>query len=169
MFYSAIMWVGPMDIYILRHAIAEAAEGSSPDAGRSLTSEGKEALRRVLKRAKAAAVEPGSILTSPYTRAKETADLARAALNPAARFEETKALLPSSPPGEALSLIRRQKVESLMLVGHEPNLSRLAALLLGAPSLRIAFKKSAIIRIDLDASAPGATGELRWMLTNAIA
>ena len=55
----------PVSIYLLRHAIAEDARPGMSDRERALTDEGRERLRRVLKRARAAGVVPSLILSSP--------------------------------------------------------------------------------------------------------
>ena len=47
-----------MQLYLLRHGIAEAGLPGHPDAERALTGEGREKLRRVLKRARSAGAEP---------------------------------------------------------------------------------------------------------------
>ena len=57
-----------MEIYVLRHGDA--------DAERALTETGRQKLRRVLQRAKSADSQPSLILTSPYRRARETAQIA---------------------------------------------------------------------------------------------
>ena len=62
-----------MQIYLLRHGIAEDAKPGRPDSERALTDEGRAKLRRVLKRARTADVTPSLILSSPYRRAMETA------------------------------------------------------------------------------------------------
>ena len=74
-----------MQIYLLRHGIAENASPGQPDSERALTAEGREKLRRVLKRARSAEVNPGAILSSPYKRALETAEVAAEALDSRAK------------------------------------------------------------------------------------
>ena len=54
-----------MQIYLLRHGIAEDPQSGRPDSERALTSEGRDKLRRVLKRARTADLDPGLILSSP--------------------------------------------------------------------------------------------------------
>ena len=67
-----------MQIYLLRHVIAEDAKPGHPDSERPLTAEGRDKLRRVLKRARTADLDPSLILSSPYRRALETAEIGRA-------------------------------------------------------------------------------------------
>jgi hypothetical protein len=54
-----------MQIYLLRHGIAEDAKPGHPDSERPLTAEGRDKLRRVLKRGQTADLDPSLILSSP--------------------------------------------------------------------------------------------------------
>jgi len=65
-----------MQIHLGRHGIAEDAKPGGSDAERKLTEEGKQKLRRVLKRARDTGVSPSLIATSPLVRAAETAEIA---------------------------------------------------------------------------------------------
>src|SRR5579863_3087078 len=65
----------PMDLYILRHAIAEERNPSGRDSERRLTEEGREKMRNAAKGMKALELEFDLILSSPYARAKETAEI----------------------------------------------------------------------------------------------
>ena len=58
-----------MEIYVLRHGIAEEPKAGAPDSARALTDTGRERLRAVLEHAHEAGVKPSLILTSPYRRA----------------------------------------------------------------------------------------------------
>ena len=65
-----------MEIYILRHGVAEEPQTGQPDSERALTPDGRKKLRNVLRTASSAGVAPSLILTSPYKRALQTAQLA---------------------------------------------------------------------------------------------
>ena len=154
-----------MEIYILRHAAAEEATRSMKDSDRALTAEGVVKLQSVLKRARAIGVEPPVILTSPYRRARETADIAARSLNAKAALLETRALTPESSPEAVWEEIRAHKTGAqLMVVGHEPLLSSVYAYLLGSPSAQIDVKKSGLGRIDVDRFNGQPRGVLRWLL-----
>ncbi len=157
-----------MRVYILRHATAEARGPGVPDAQRQLTPEGKQELKAVLKQAHAAAVAPEAILTSPWSRAIETAQMAGKVLH-CERVVETRALLPDAPPAEVLKEIRAiRNANQVMVAGHEPQLSRLAAFLLEAP-LALDLKKGALLRIDIQEKQGPPRGVLKWMLTPRLA
>ena len=154
-----------MRIYILRHGIAEEVRPGGSDAGRALTEEGKQKLRQVLERARQAKVAPSLILTSPYKRAAETAEIAAGILGCKAKRVQTSALLPSSSPLRVWKEVTGALAGDLMLVGHEPLLSNVAAFLLHCPGLVVDLKKGALVRIDLETPARVPHGVLKWMLT----
>jgi phosphohistidine phosphatase len=158
-----------MQIYLLRHAIAEDGKGH-PDSERALTDQGREKLRRVLKRARAAGVAPSLILSSPYKRAVETAEIAAEILGYQGKVVRTRALLPEASPFDAWEEIRTRKDEaSILLASHEPLMSSLVAFLLDSPALQVDMKKAALVRVDCERIGPEATGVLKWMITPALA
>jgi phosphohistidine phosphatase len=159
-----------MEIYLLRHGIAEDGRAGQPDSERELTGEGREKLRRVLKRARAADVAPSLILSSPYRRAVETASIASESLEYKGKVVETRALIPDASPQEAWEEIRSRHGETaILLASHEPLMSALTAFLLGCPALRVDMKKAALVRIDCDRIGREPRGVLKWMLTPAVA
>ena len=159
-----------MQIYLLRHAIAEDARAGEPDAGRAVTPEGRDKLRRVMKRARAAEVSPGVILSSPYRRALETASVAAEVLDYQGKVIETQALVPDAVPVDAWEEIRAlRQQDSVLLVSHEPLTSSLTAFLLGSPALQVEMKKAALVRIECDRLGREPRCVLKWMITPAVA
>lgn len=159
-----------MEIYLLRHGIAEDGHAGQADADRGLTDEGREKLGRVLKRARSADVSPSLILSSPYRRAVETAEIAAEVLQYKGKTTETQALIPNASPQEAWEEIRARHGESaILLASHEPLMSTLAAFLLNSPALEVDMKKAALVRIDFDKLGREPRGVLKWMLTPALA
>jgi len=158
-----------MELYILRHGIAE-ERGAGPDADRALTDEGRRKLRSVLERAAKAKASPSLILTSPYKRALETAEMAARVLRCEKKIAHTDLLLPEAAPDTFWEEVRARRHETALLAaGHEPMLSATAAWLLGAPQIQIDLKKGALVRIDLDRFGPRPQGVLRWLLTPRLA
>ena len=158
-----------MQIYILRHGIAEDAPPGGSDAGRALTAEGKQKLRKVLECARDAGVQPNVIATSPLKRAVETAEIAAEVLKVKRDLVQTAALVPSGSPLRVWSELRSQKADELLISGHEPLLSKLVAFLLRCPALEVDFKKGALMRVDVDENQAEPHGVLRWMLTVKLA
>ena len=157
-----------MNICILRHGTAENRSLGTSDAGRRLTKAGRRELKAVLRQARAAGVAPDLILTSPLIRAVETAAVAGRALE-CGRVVETKALLPDVAPAQAWREIRaQQELKEILLVGHEPQLSRIASFLLEAP-LAVDLKKGALLRLTVQNQPGPPRGVLKWLLTPKLA
>jgi len=122
----------------------------------------------VLGRARAADVVPSLILSSPYRRAMETADVAVEVLGYQGKVVKTRALVPEASPFDTWEEIRKRPDESaILLASHEPLMSTLAAFLLASPALSVDMKKAALVRIDCDRLGPEPKGVLKWMLTPA--
>ena len=154
-----------MEIYILRHGIAENARAGMTDADRALTTEGDEKLREVLRSARKAKAQPALILTSPLRRAVETAEIAAEVLGMSEKPVRTDALAPGSWPQEIWREIQANRsAGSVLLAGHEPLLGQCVGYLLGCPSLEVDFKKGALARIDIDHFSGEPRGALKWLL-----
>ena len=125
------------ELLLLRHGIAEPRSPDLDDAQRTLTQEGRE--RSLGQFQRLAELELGCdlVLSSPLVRARQTAELVVAAgLAP-----ELELAAPLAPLADPLPLLERwlgpvsprSGWRRLALVGHEPDLSTLAALLIGVP------------------------------------
>ena len=145
-----------MEIWLLRHAAAEDRAASGRDADRTLTEDGHRRAREVAQGL--AALEPGIelILTSPYWRARQTAEPVAQALKLSGRLRETRALEPERDPSEILEEVRAEALDSVLLVGHQPHLGALLGrLVAGAPGLEIPLKKAAVARVTWSGSGAG--------------
>jgi len=159
-----------MEIYLLRHAIADDRSPSGRDYDRRLTDEGREKLRRVLKRAAAAGVQPSLILSSPLVRAVQTAEIAAEDLGYKGKIVRVECLAPEGSPPEVWQEIRsRHDEKSVVLAGHEPLFSSIVAYLLGATRSMVDFRKAGLVRIDVHGFGATPAGVLQWMLIPKIA
>ncbi len=159
-----------MQIYLLRHGIAEDASPGQADADRALTPEGMKRLREILKRARTASVSPTMIVTSPYVRARQTAEMAAEILGYSEELVPSIKLVPMASPVETWAEVRTLRGEpSLLLVGHEPHMSSFLGFLLGTPELRVDFKKGAMVRVDLFELGVQPRGVLKWMMAPKLA
>ena len=156
-----------MTLYLLRHGIAEDEALGKPDRDRRLTPRGRVRMRRAAAGLRVLIGRLDVIFTSPYPRAAETAAIAAAALPNAPKPRALDALAHETSPMEALRVLRTiVKGERVMLVGHEPELSQLASLLLtgSVDGLRIALKKGGCVAITIRALAP-RIAVLDWLAT----
>jgi phosphohistidine phosphatase len=159
-----------MELYLFRHGIADDRLPGRPDSSRQLTGEGRKKTATVAKMARRAGATPSLIISSPYDRAVQTAEVAAEEFGYKGEVLQTRTLVPEGSPQAIWNEIRNYPEEpSILLAGHEPLLSQLAAYLLSAPSLQLEMKKSAMIRIDVDGRRAAPQGVLRWMIVPALA
>ena len=154
-----------MELYLFRHGHAQDGKPGSSDADRELTDEGRNKVAEVVKAAHKAGVEPSLIISSPYKRAVQTADLAATGFDYKSGVLQTNTLVPHGSPEKVWNELREHRDENaILLAGHEPLMSHLVAYLLASPALRIEMKKAAMVRIDVGTLGVAPHGTLRWMI-----
>lgn len=155
-----------MILYVLRHAIAEEPRPGQSDSTRQLTETGRIRCRRVLAHAKRVKVRPQNILTSPYDRAAQTAEIAKAELDFDRELITSNALLPFVSVQDLWNVIRDYAVGGdVMVVGHNPQLSMLVVWLLGARADALWLKKSGLVALDIGGAGQYPRAGLSWLLT----
>jgi phosphohistidine phosphatase len=158
---------GPFHLYLVRHAVAEERGPEWPDdSQRPLTDDGAKKWRRQAAGLVAIDARPDVILTSPFVRARQTADLLAAAWPKKPKVVEVPALQPGMKPRDVLKALEPSaRQASLALVGHEPGLGELAAALVGLKTPP-EFKKGGVARIDVAIlPPPPGSGAIAWWLT----
>lgn len=155
----------PVLLYLVRHAIAAERGADYPDdSRRPLTPKGAERFRECVAGLSAAGVQIEEVLTSPYVRARQTAELLAEGLEPRPKITNMHALAVDGSAVEVVdTLARHAKRRSLALVGHEPSMGTLAARLLGQRR-PLAFKKGAVACLEVEALPVTRPGTLQWFL-----
>lgn len=156
------------NVYFIRHGIAADRSLYSQDANRPLTEKGQFRTRQVAQRLRQLGCQSDLLLSSPYLRAWQTAEIfVSEQLAP-----EVQSLSPLAPGGDLsewlqwLAQWQAQTPQSrLMLVGHEPDLSQWAQRLVhGTPCDRWILKKAGVIGITLPAAVEAiAHSQLFWL------
>jgi phosphohistidine phosphatase len=158
-----------MELYIIRHAEAQqlGQKNNFTDEKRALTSDGKDRMRDGIKGLRKLGVEPGLVLTSPLTRAVETAEIVAAGLGlPKKEIVQTDNLKPGAQSDALLAEIKKHaEEESMALVGHEPDLGGTISEILNCGILPIDLKKGSVCCISITETVPALRGRLRWILT----
>jgi len=157
-----------MDLLIVRHAIAFERDSKRwpDDRLRPLTPEGISRARRAAKGLERLVDRPQSLLTSPLTRAKQTAEvLSQFAGWPAA--VECAALAPGESPTAVLEALRSQRQKKVAVVGHQPGLGDLiAACLPGSAQARaLELRKFGVALLKFTSVPRAGDATLRWLLT----
>ncbi len=156
-----------MDLLIVRHAIAfeRDAKRWPDDRARPLTSEGAARGRQAAKGLKRLVDRPQRLLTSPLTRATQTAEiLTQFAGWPTAL--DCPALAPEEPPEAALEALRSQPQKLIAIVGHQPGLGQLIAACVPGAVQPQAFelKKFGVALLSFDGAPRAGRAALHWLL-----
>ncbi|MHB1561826.1 MAG: phosphohistidine phosphatase SixA [Isosphaeraceae bacterium] len=118
------------ELYILRHGIAvDPGTPGIPDDERPLTPRGRRRMHQVARGLRRLDLALDRIVTSPLPRARETAEIAAEELGVEDRLEEADVLRAGSDAPAIRDWLRGRKEDRLMIVGHNPALSDLIALL----------------------------------------
>ena len=156
----------PFSVYLVRHGLAaERGDAWPDDSKRPLVQRGIVRLRQAAAALTRLDITFDVILTSPLTRARQTADLLAAGLAGRPPIHSIDSLSPGGSYAAFVDdLARHGRRSHIACVGHEPDLGQFAARLIGGRA-PIEFKKGAICRIDVDALPLSGPGHLRWFVT----
>jgi len=162
-----------MKIYLVRHGIAyEPGEpGYEDETQRPLTAKGREKMIKVAHNLKRLSVKPDVILSSPYLRARQTAEiLAKELKYKKDRIEFSERLLPTGQPEPIIAeIIEKYTVEELVIAGHEPCLGLLiSALAAGDSDLAINIRYGSVCCLSADDFRIERRATLEWLLTPKI-
>ena len=131
-----------MDLLLWRHA---EAEDGTPDLQRKLTTRGEKQARKMAEWLKANAPKRLRIIASPAVRTQQTA---KALGLP---FETVAGIAPDANVADLLAAIGwpdggrdGEASGSVLIVGHQPTLGRLASLLLAGQEAEWTIKKGAV-------------------------
>lgn len=139
-----------MLLYLLRHA--EAEDLAESDRARRLTPKGEGQAGRTGKFCRQYGIGPDVILSSPVTRALQTAKIVAEHIEGAELIEVPWAACGMHPDTARGELKSFAKLDSVMLVGHQPDLGRFAATLLASHNVgSFHVRKSLLCAIDLSA------------------
>jgi phosphohistidine phosphatase len=150
-------------LYFLRHGLADrGAWRGRDDSLRPLTEEGKARMAREAAVLSKIGLKLDLILSSPLTRARQTAEIVGRRLGLAERVKVDERLGPGFGVGALSEILKSHaEIQALMLVGHEPDFSETIGSLIGGG--QVVCKKGALARVDLHQSAP-PRGRLVWLI-----
>jgi len=159
-----------MRLLLLRHAIAEertafAATGKA-DRLRTLTDEGRKKLKKGAEALAKLLPELALVATSPYARTQESAEILARAWPRPPMISEVADLAPGGSSAAVVKFLLAQKaLPAIALVGHEPDLSTLAGLLLtGKERSFVEMRKGGAALLDFPGRLAPGGAVLLWHL-----
>jgi phosphohistidine phosphatase len=158
-----------MTIYFLRHASAgKTMLNPKKDERRPLDDEGTLQARYIGRLLANLDVQVDQIVSSPLTRARQTASLVANELAFESAVQIDDALRPDAEFEQFQEMLARyKKYDAVMVVGHNPSLVEFLGKSVsgGSGAAQIDFKKGAVAKVDVN----GRNGTLQWLVTAKIA
>jgi len=153
-----------MNLYILRHGIAvPRGTPGIKDEDRPLTKEGQKKMKEIAEGMRSLKLKFDHIASSPWLRARQTADIVAKAFNQ--EVEIWKSLASTEDPRQLIASLRKAGGEDTLLVGHEPHLSQFTSVLIsGSPDSQIELKKGGLCKLSSDDLIFGQCAMLQWLL-----
>ncbi len=157
-----------MKLYLLRHGDAvESGDSRYKDSERPLTPKGIQRTKMLAHALRQMEIKFDAVLSSPLTRARETAEIVVRRMESACPLDFTDNLAPSGSMERLVMEINAiaPHPESVLLVSHEPYLSGFISLVCtGGTGLVVTMKKGALCRLELDVLSCGKCAALDWLL-----
>ncbi len=157
-----------MHLYVIRHAEAVplGEQGISEDESRPLTEAGHAQSRVIADSLKKIGVRLDRLLTSPLVRARQTAETMRQHWGEGApNVLVCDLLAPGAKKRELLERLREQHVDSLGIVGHNPDLSELVGWFIGDKRIGINLEKAGLACLEFDGMPGKGSAHLAWLVT----
>lgn len=152
-----------MQLWLLRHGEAANTEGSGTDYERRLTERGREQITQLGRWLLEREATPDLILHSPLKRTGETAMLLREELGAHIPCEESHILAPGMQCDLLLTRLASHMNETVICVGHQPDIGRCLAEMIGGG--RCSISPGTIACVEFPQIIIPGGGLLRWLLT----
>ena len=155
-----------MRLFFMRHAqTTERETWDGEEHDRPLTAEGMDATRKAAAGLAGMGLRIDLILTSPLARAATTAAIVGAALQPSREPVADGRLSPGFSTDDLEEILEeREGIESILFVGHEPDLGLVVGELVSCA--RIEFKKGALSLVELDEK--DSLARLLWLIPQKV-
>jgi phosphohistidine phosphatase len=160
-----------MLLWVVRHGIAVSRDDPRcpPDPERPLTDKGRRRMERIAEGLRRLGMAPARLISSPYLRARQTAEIVAQALDlPPSGIELHEGIEPGEDPAAILGALAGSEPVDTLLCGHAPHLDRLIARISAAAHPFTELKKGGAACLELPdgATAPGA---LLWLVPPSVA
>jgi len=154
-----------MIVYVMRHAEAVEGTETQQDEWRYLTEAGRSVAEKMSSSIARIGRKPRLTITSPLTRAVQTAEIAAENACRKNVIVASERLLPGAGISELIEHLKGcSEAKRVMLVGHEPQLGTLVATLLGREGQAISLKKGACVALEFDPDSNDKPASFLWYL-----
>lgn len=153
-----------MNLYLIRHSIAENITLDKKDFDRELTLEGKEVIIKTSQAWKNYIEQLDLVLSSPLTRAIQTAEIISNTLQQNKNLIKDNNLGTGSRTSDLIELLNSLEYDNVAIVGHQPDLSIHVNNFCGTGSFNLVFPPAALAKVEFDNSIKYGKGRLVYFI-----
>ena len=153
-----------MNLYLIRHSIAENITMDKKDFDRELTEEGKFVIKKTSEAWKNYIGNVDVVLTSPLKRAMQTAEIISTNLQDKQNLIKDNNLGTGSRTADLIDILNSLDYKNVVVVGHQPDLSQHINNFCGTGSFNLAFPPASLAKIEFDNSIKYGRGRLIYFI-----
>ena len=153
-----------MNLYLIRHSIAENISIDKKDFDRELTEEGKFVIKKSSEAWKNYVGNVEVIFTSPLKRAIQTAEIISSTLQEIPNLIKDNNLGTGSRTADLIDILNSLEYKNVGIVGHQPDLSQHINNFCGTGSFNLAFPPASLAKIEFDNSIKYGRGRLIYFI-----
>lgn len=153
-----------MNLYLIRHSIAEKASPARKDFERELTAEGKEVIKTAAFNWKHIIPQFDLIITSPLVRAVQTGMIIAETFNYTQALIKDNNLATGARTTDLIGILNTLDAENVACIGHQPDLSAHISNFIAMNGCWVHFPPAAISKIRFSGGARFSKGELIYLI-----
>ena len=153
-----------MNLYLIRHSISENISKDKKDFDRELTQEGKFVIAKTSEAWKNYLGQIDVVLTSPLTRAIQTAEILSSKLQVTPNIVKDNNLGTGSRTADLIDLLNSFDYKNVAVVGHQPDLSHHINNFCGTGNFNLAFPPASLAKIEFENSIKYGKGRLIYFI-----
>ena len=153
-----------MNLYLIRHSIAENISIDKKDFDRELTEEGKFVIKKTSEAWKNYIGNVDVVFTSPLKRAIQTAEIISSNLQEIPNLIKDNNLGTGSRTADLIDILNSLEYKNVVVVGHQPDLSQHINNFCGTGSFNLAFPPASLAKIEFDNSIKYGRGRLIYFI-----
>lgn len=157
-----------MNLYLIRHSIAEKSSLSKSDLNRELTSEGINLMIRGGKFLRKVAPDLGLILSSPYRRAFQTAEIITESFDNKVNLIKDNNLAAGCSTSTLIDVVSLYQEQNIAIIGHQPDISNHISNLTSNDNINLIFKPATISKISFESKIGFNKGVLEILIPSEV-